>query len=66
MALKSLTEEILLKNMKTRSLIAKIRSSNALFTKILIAESLMIKSPATKNSPTEMTTMFKRPMAKKK
>ena len=50
MALKSLTEKILIKIMTTRSLIAKIRS------KFLTAESLMIKGPATKTSPTERTT----------
>ena len=56
MALKSLTEKFLLKIITTRSLITKIRSKNALITKNLTAESLMIKDPATKISPTERTT----------
>ena len=64
MVLKSLTEKILLKIMTTSSLIAKIRSKNALIT----------KGPATKFSPTERTTAnslaiksltIKRPTAKK-
>ena len=57
MALKRLTEKIILKIMTTRSLIAKIRSKNALTTKNLLAESLVIKGPWLKISPTERTTV---------
>ena len=54
--MKSQTEKILLKIMTTRILIAKIRSKNALITKILTAENLMIKGSVTKISHTERTT----------
>ena len=56
MALKSRTEKILLKIMTKRSLIAKIRSKNALITKTFTAENRMVKGPATKISRIERTT----------
>ena len=43
--------------MTTRSLITKIRTNNALITRISTAESFMIEDPATKISPTERTTV---------
>ena len=56
MALKSPTGKILLKIMTTRSLIANIRSKNALIPKMVTAENLMMKGPAIKISLTERTT----------